>query len=128
MRNWGGEVPQVGRVLLRIEWADGQVREFDVEQPYGLDVEIKRPSAPFAESPLVPEAIYGGDALSVAVSFKVGPGSRLPLTIRTAPGTVLVTREDLAMALNEDAWPLEEAEAACGRLRQALDAVTPRGS
>jgi hypothetical protein len=76
------EVPQVSRVLLRIEWADDQVREFDAEQPYDLDVKISRPGLPAVISP-VPDAIFDSDALSVTVTFKVSRDPRYPLTIRT---------------------------------------------
>lgn len=88
MSGFSDPVPKVARVLLRVEWADGQAREFDADRPHGLEVTIGRPGLP--EVPLVvPEAIYGGDAVSVAVRFKANPDSRRhPFTIRDpeAPG------------------------------------------
>jgi len=93
-------VPEVARVLLRVEWADGQVREFDADKPHGLDVSIGREVPPpdfeawaealgkeegqwMPEHPLVPEAIYSGEAVSVMVRFKANPdSSRHPFTVR----------------------------------------------
>jgi hypothetical protein len=90
------DVPQVSRVLLRIEWADGRIREIDAEDPYGLDVEIRRPHMPL-ETPLAPVAIYSGEAIGVAVSFKAG--MRHPVMVREVPETVTVSREDLRAVL-----------------------------
>jgi hypothetical protein len=83
-------VPLVARVLLRVEWADGQVREFDADQPYDLDVRIghpmpcpRYPGEAWTEHPLAAEALWGGDAISLAVTFKANRDSyRHPFTIR----------------------------------------------
>jgi hypothetical protein len=97
-------VPQAARVLLRVEWADGQVREFDATQPRDLDVSIGREDPPMdfeawaealgepgrqwmPERPLYPAAIYAGEAHSVAVTFKANRDSyRHPFTIRDTAG------------------------------------------
>jgi hypothetical protein len=71
-----GVPAEVSRVLLRIEWADGHIREIDAQDPYKLDVKIRRPHMPL-EIPLAPVAIYGGEAIGGAVSF--GAGIRHPL-------------------------------------------------
>jgi len=93
-------VPKVARVLLRVEWMDGQVREFDAEEPHGLEVAIGREPPPpdfdaWAEALgneaglwrpehlLGPEAIYDGGAFGVEVRFKANSdSSRHPFTIR----------------------------------------------
>jgi hypothetical protein len=82
MGDGNDQVPQVSRALLRIEWADGQVREFDAQQPTDLDVQISRPDR-LTEHPLVPAVIWPGDAVSVAVTFRANQDSRRhPFTIR----------------------------------------------
>jgi hypothetical protein len=107
-------VPQAARVLLRVEWTDGQVREFDATRPQGLDVSIGRDEPPpdfeaWAEAlgkeagqwmpqhPLAPAAIYAGDAHSVVVRFKASADSyRHPFTIRVTAGESDPYRDALA--------------------------------
>lgn len=97
-------VPQAARVLVRVEWTDGQVREFDATQPVGLDVSIGRDEPPpdfeawaealgkeegqwMPEHPLHPAAVYAGEAHSVVVKFKANADShRHPFTIRETAG------------------------------------------
>jgi hypothetical protein len=76
--------PKVARVLLRVEWADGQVRELDAAEPYGLEVRIGRlRPVPLLEIPLIPGAIRPGEATAVMVTFKASLDSdRHPFTIR----------------------------------------------
>jgi hypothetical protein len=96
-----GTVPQVSRALLRIEWADGQVREFEADQPRGLQVSIGRREPPPGlaawlqerdgpgvrlyqpEHPLMPQAVYDGPAAGVLVTFCANSDSRRhPFTVR----------------------------------------------
>jgi hypothetical protein len=105
MGDWDEPAVQVSRVLLRIEWADGQVREFDADEPRGLEVSIGRREPPPGlagwleerdgpqssclwqpELPLVPQAIYGGGAYGVSVTFRANSDSRRhPFTVRVQP-------------------------------------------
>jgi hypothetical protein len=103
MGDGDGLVPHVSRVLLRVEWADGQVREFEADQPRALEVSIGRREPPpllaewfdatgeparlyQPEHPLVPRAIYGGPAYGVEVSFRANEDSRAhPFTVRVPP-------------------------------------------
>jgi len=39
-----GQVPQVARVLLRIDYADGRVREFEAQKPYDLECTVDYPA------------------------------------------------------------------------------------
>lgn len=56
--------------------------------------------------------------LSYDDRVRIGRGRRLLRALRS--DTVTVQRADLLLALDEDAWPLEDAEAARARLREAI--------
>lgn len=80
-----GCVPQVSRVFLRIEWADGQVWEVEAEAPDDLLVSIERSYDRLALPPLsTPDMIAASDdALGVSVTFKASRDRhKRPLTIR----------------------------------------------
>jgi hypothetical protein len=76
--------PNVARVILRVELADGQVREFEAREPYGLECEVKRPGMFGDLTPsLPPTYITAGEATSVKIEFKANFHRHSPITIRT---------------------------------------------
>jgi hypothetical protein len=87
-----GPVPQAARVLLRVEYADGQVRELEVHHPHSFECKIEHPELPM---PLTgdPLAMPPVEATSVRLRFKAsrdaccGPGCpgghyRHPIVLR----------------------------------------------
>jgi hypothetical protein len=75
-------VPQVARVLLRVEYADGQICMFDAEQPHSLECTVELPELrmPLTGDPMV---IPPGDAASVRIGFKANSDPRYPMVMRT---------------------------------------------
>jgi hypothetical protein len=107
-------VPQVARVLLRVEWADGQIREFVAEEPHGFDCTITHPlpGLPDLRGPGVPYLITsGGETASVQIGFKAG--LRHPIIMRTEPRRSLEARfaeiREWAEALDRENDPAGEA-------------------
>ena len=77
--------PNVRRVLLRVEMADGQFREFVARDPYGVGLEVTR-SDPFAgveDISMPPAYITSGEVTSVKIEFKASRAHRAPITIST---------------------------------------------
>jgi hypothetical protein len=62
--------PVAERIIVRIEYADGQVREFEAEHPYKFEASITRDER-FALTG-DPLAIPAGEALSARISFQCG--------------------------------------------------------
>lgn len=93
----GGPVPAAARVLLRIEEADGQILEFEAEQPRSLHLEVSRPDWP--EFEIVHALGLGpGDVSRVTLGFTANQDSRQhPMTLRRyASGErIMVSPEDL---------------------------------
>jgi hypothetical protein len=75
-------VPQVARVLLRIEYADGVIREFEAERPYDLEVSVEHPELARHLLTGDPLAMPPGDVTSVALGFKANRDPRCPMTLR----------------------------------------------
>ena len=80
--------PNVSRVLLRVEMADGQFREFVAHDPYDVGLQVTRHGA-FGEPDisLPPAYITAGEAISVTIELKANGSHRNPITISTDEDT-----------------------------------------
>lgn len=77
-----GPVPQAARVLLRIEYADGQIREFEAQKPHGLECTIEHSLDrwPLTGDPL---AFPPMEVTSVRLGFSANGDPRYPAALRT---------------------------------------------
>lgn len=81
------EEPKVARVLLRVEMADGQFREFDAVEPYDVELTVNRPGwSRMDDGALPPSLITAGEAASVTISLKAD--GRRPASVSTEAGNV----------------------------------------
>lgn len=79
--------PNVSRLLLRMELADGQVREFEAQDPCGVELTVTR-SDMFrdVDITLPPSYMPASEATQVTIVFKASQrlaGPFAPITIRT---------------------------------------------
>jgi hypothetical protein len=98
--------PMPARVLLRVEWADGQVREFEAEKPHSLEFEVKTPLWPGPFAPSSPLLIEACEVTSVKLGFKAGAGpARHAIAMRTeasmSPQAKLAEIRELAESLGD---------------------------
>jgi hypothetical protein len=94
----GDPVPVAIRVLLRVEYADGQIREFEADRPDALKLEISRPNWPQI-SPERALEFPAGDVFSVSLGFtRNGDPRKHPMTLRhyASGERVMVTPDELS--------------------------------
>jgi hypothetical protein len=82
--------PKVSRVLLRVEMADGGVREFVAREPYDVEVTVT-PSERLLGQPdlrLPPSYITAGEATAVTIGLKASRSlsQNAPIMISTDTG------------------------------------------
>jgi hypothetical protein len=100
----------IARVLLRVEYEDGQIREFEAPKPYDLECTVKYPLEPYPLSgPAVPYLIGAGEAVSVQMGFKASSDPRYPMVARTeaarSPQARLAEVRGFAERLSEEDHP-----------------------
>jgi hypothetical protein len=78
-------VPQVSRVLTRVEFADGTGYEFEAAKPHGLDIRVDTPLTVSNFGPVDPECIPPGPVTSVKIEFKASGDRDHPMMMRRLP-------------------------------------------
>jgi hypothetical protein len=78
-------VPQVSRVLTRVEFADGTGYEFEATKPHGLDIKVHTPLTVGNFGPVDPVVIPPGPVTSVRIEFKASGDRDHPMMMRRLP-------------------------------------------
>ena len=118
--------PAAARVTLRVEFADGQVREFTAPKPHKVEVKIYRPDWPWWPDAMSPLAVTDGQIASVEMKFEASPDPQYPIAVEAWAGDerVTVSREALrtVLAASLDLADDGTVAAAVVRLQWALTA------
>lgn len=103
MRYEDEDAGKVARVLVRVEWADGKVREYEAEDPEGF--QINDPERDFTLAPMRMSVQAPGSPVvpMLAATAKVDLSFRV--RFQSNPRRALQIRTERTVAMRDGAWP-----------------------